>query len=336
MRRRLTWVVLGTVVTVGVVAGVDALRSSDGETSAPTATTTESAGEPTATVETAEPFGRRVRGWIAYSDSEGIWAVDPTPPDGSPSGPIQLSDQAGEPFGWSRDGSQLLIYRLPMEGTRGSGLFLLNADGTETMVLQTTSVFGASLSPDGSQIAYARIPSGIYVVASDGGSPRLIRPGRREGHSDDEDFFRTLVFSPTFSPDGRKIAYFDGMGDWGNGLRVMNADGSHVRVLIESLGEDSFDTHVYRLTWSPDGSRLAFDTAQGIWVVGADGSGLTKVIRRGWKPTWSPDGSRIAYGSSWNNAQFEPLRIADADGSHIQEFTYGGSGSWNPVEPARG
>ena len=175
-----------------------------------------------------------MRGWIAYGDSNGIWAVNPTRPDGSPSDPIQLSDRAGEPFGWSRDGSQLLIGRfIPLEGT---GLFLLNANGTETRVQQPTGLmlFGASLSPDGSQIAYARIRpsadySGIYVVASEGGSPRLIRPGRRQWYSDEKDYFPTGVFSPTFSPDGRKIAYVDGMGDWGNGLRVMNADGSHVR-----------------------------------------------------------------------------------------------------------
>ena len=337
---------LGALITLGVVAGVDALRSSDSETtaSAPTATRTESAGQSTATVETAvstprpaEPFGQRVRGWIAYGDNTGIWAVNPTRSDGSRSELIQLSEQAGEPVGWSRDGSQLLIQRggLPMKGS----LFLLKANGTETMVLETTGLFGASLSPDGSQIAYARIegePYGIYVVASDGGSPpRLIRPGRPQWYSAEKDFFPAWVFSPTFSPDGRKIAYFNGMGDWGNGLRVMNADGSHVRVLIPSDGENRIDIHVYHLAWSPDGSRLAFDTDNGIWVIGADGSGLTKLIPRGLKPTWSPDGSRIAYGRSTTDGQsWKPLRIADADGSHIQEFTNGGSGSWNPVEPA--
>jgi hypothetical protein len=31
-----------------------------------------------------------------------------------------------------------------------------------------------------------------------------------------------------FSPDGGQIAYFEGGGDWGNSLRVMNADGSGV------------------------------------------------------------------------------------------------------------
>lgn len=137
-----------------------------------------------------------MRGWIAYGDSNGIWAVNPTRPDGSPSDPIQLSDRAGEPFGWSRDGSQLLIGRfIPLEGT---GLFLLNANGTETRVQQPTGLmlFGASLSPDGSQIAYARIRpsadySGIYVVASEGGSPRLIRPGRRQWYSDEKDYFPT-------------------------------------------------------------------------------------------------------------------------------------------------
>ena len=39
--------------------------------------------------------------------------------------------------------------------------------------------------------------------------------------------FLPLLQHPAFSPDGAQIAYFDGMGDWGNDLRVMNADGSN-------------------------------------------------------------------------------------------------------------
>jgi Tol biopolymer transport system component len=103
------------------------------------------------------------------------------------------------------------------------------------------------------------------------------------------------------------------------------------------------DNHVYRLAWSPDGSRLAFDTDDGIWVVGSDGSGLRMVIRDGLSPTWSPDGSRLAYGT-WDDllGGWDGLRIADADGNHVQTVArfhfqsdsgaLGGPGPWSPLE----
>ena len=81
MRRRwLTWVVLGAVLAVGVVAGVDALRSSDSETSASKSRRRQgrSASVSTATGKgpVSEPgprsVGRRVQGWIAYGDSEDL------------------------------------------------------------------------------------------------------------------------------------------------------------------------------------------------------------------------------------------------------------------------
>jgi Tol biopolymer transport system component len=294
-----------------------------------------------------------VRGWIVYTswydvewgDETGIWAVDPTRPEGDASDRLQLRhlpgggvhfvegspalQKAAVPLDWSDDGTKLLIWESNNE--QGSRLAILNADGTKTTVRNRRRTwFGGSLSPDGSQVAFANWrwisrskgvrPVGISVVDTDGGRPHLIKKAGRTG-----------LYDPVFSPDGTKIAYIDGMGDHSNGLRVMDADGSHVRVLLESDGEfsDGIDVHCGgALAWSPDGSRLAFCADGGIWVIGADGSGLRKLIPKGEIPNWSPDGSRIAY-----QVRAGPLRIADADGKNVQTFTYGGSGPWNPLPP---
>ncbi len=96
--------------------------------------------------------------------------------------------------------------------------------------------------------------------------------------------------------------------------------------------------HIHRLVGSPDGSRLAFDcqeksraTSHGIWVVNADGSGLTDVIPHGANPYWSPNGTRISYQRGNFGARRGTLEIARWDGTHVQTFGYGGSGPWNPL-----
>jgi dipeptidyl aminopeptidase/acylaminoacyl peptidase len=315
----------------------------------------------------------QVRGWIVYTDEfapgscadnprcgdeSGIWAVDPTRPAGQASDRLQLRhlpgggfhfvegsaaiETAATPLDWSDDGTKLLIEE-PNTEQRGLRLVILNADGTETTVLPNVRAWtGASLSPDGSRVVFSRYSgesrgAGIYVIDTDGGRPHLIKKAGRRYAGDG--WFRTSLEDPAFSPDGTKIAYIDGNHDSGNGLRVMDADGSHVRVLLESDGELSDGISIPgcegALAWSPDGSRLAFCGPGGIWVIGADGSGLRKVIPNGENPSWSPDGSRIAYQVR-GRMSLGPLRIADADGGNVQKFTWGNSGPWNPLEPARG
>jgi Tol biopolymer transport system component len=276
-----------------------------------------------------------VGGWIVYGDvrlPNGIWAVNPTRP-GDPADQIQLSEHRGEPLAWTSDGSKLLIRRKVPNADGGIvdlGLFLLNADGTETPVARGDWITG-SISPDGSQVVYAGLGDHIYSVDTEGGEPHVLLTSNRRWFPDQGHAYRTWLYNPTFSPDGTQIAYFDGMGDWGHSLRIMNADGSGVRVLFDQAPGEAW--HIDDLVWSPDGSRLAFSAQEGgIWVVGVDGSGLTKLIPHGVNPAWSPDGSRISYqfvgpGSS----MLGTLQIATLDGRHVQEFGYGGSGPWNPL-----
>lgn len=267
-----------------------------------------------------------IGGWIAYGESSGggIWAVDPERPGVE----IQLSHKSGEPLGWSGDGSKLLIYQ---EDRKGFYLDLLKADGSETRVVtgECCGLSGASLSPDGLKVVYgAAFNSGdyhLYMVDASGGTPRRLGPRGLMGHY------------PVFSPDGSKIAYFQGGGDYDNTLSVINADGSGSHPVLRAgmMKNSSFGN----LAWFPDGRRLLFrEFGQDccprhpdlIYTINADGSGLTR-LGYGPNPTLSPDGSRIAYGDNGHNLGAESLTIENADGTHVQHFDVGAPGPWNPL-----
>jgi hypothetical protein len=88
--------------------------------------------------------------------------------------------------------------------------------------------------------------------------------------------------------------------------------------------------------WSPDGTRLAFNSLSGSggpFVANADGSGRRR-ISRNWatEPAWSPDGSRIAYISS---ARVGHVIVVNADGTgfrrRVTNDIYGDySVTWSP------
>jgi hypothetical protein len=113
----------------------------------------------------------------------------------------------------------------------------------------------------------------------------------------------------------------------------MNADGSDARELADPA---EIENPQRIFGWSNDGSRIFFDgcCGSGVWVVGADGSGLAPLFREHvWNPYLSPDGSRIAYEpiDPVSGSMVRTLEIADLDGTHVQRIGYAESGPWNPL-----
>jgi Tol biopolymer transport system component len=120
-----------------------------------------------------------------------------------------------------------------------------NTNATATTTANATNTIDVGL--DGrivfskSQLADLPDTADIYVMNANGsgGQTRL---------TDDD----VASFDPTWSPDGTKIAFTSGSGDFDPEIYVMNANGSDVTQLTNNNGYDASPT------WSPDGEKIAF------------------------------------------------------------------------------
>jgi TolB protein len=213
--------------------------------------------------------------WLAFALSHGVYQAKA---DGSEM--KRLTDIRGFEYqpDWSPDGRKLLLRVDAAEGKPGGGVYVATVGRTRAVNLSKISgVFGGDpdWSPDGKEIAFVGKRKnephfGIYVMNADGSKPKRLAPTDWESQYPDwSPDGRKIVFTgvknfgfdlyvmnadvsgltqltrtpdeenwPTWSPDGKQIVY-----SFLNDLRVMNADGSHSRVLTEG-GEPS---------WSADG-----------------------------------------------------------------------------------
>lgn len=139
--------------------------------------------------------------------------------------------------------------------------------------------------------------------------------------------------APAWSPDGRRIAF-----DRDGHVWVIDADGQNERDLIAGSSP----------TWSPDGSRIAFVNDSGIAVMNADATGVTTIVRHGFRtdtyapwdmgvgnPAWSPSGAEIAFDHI-GDGDLMPgqIFIVNANGSSLRRLTNNGSRVYAEGDPA--
>ena len=120
-------------------------------------------------------------------------------------------------------------------------------------------------------------------------------------------------FSPTFSPDGRQVAFLRDADNLIN-LWITGRNGADERQLTtEGIWFDGFSVVPYNriqvkdYSWSPDGNSLIYCAKKdgNIWQVAADGANAPRQITNNTDknvrfscPLFAPDGKRIGYLSS--------------------------------------
>jgi TolB protein len=205
---------------------------------------------------------------------------------------------------------------------------------------------GISWSPNGRGLLYTlgRIDGTDRIAKSraDGSDAAVVSPPCKGGCLSDDD--------PTYSPDGKKIAFERAFGPAANqdptrvAIFTMNADGSQLRQLTQK----SARTEDGQPQWSPDGTKIAFvrtntttkPTQKGaIEIMNADGSHIRRLTPfriDATDPHWSPNGQRLLFNTWAHPTQFKSanLFIMNADGTHRVALTHYTGGTLQAIADA--
>jgi len=184
-----------------------------------------------------------------------------------------------------------------------SALYTMNADGTgQTRVAYQPglSAWTGDWSPDSSQVVVSlsdvstyrsdQSSGALYIMEVDGSNPRQLTD--MDGNE----------YVPSWSPDGKKIAFISQLSAGQPIIYTINVDGSDPKSLTDNSSQ------AYMPVWSPDNKQIVFTSNRSgtnyIYVMNADGSAVRELVNQGihnWGARWSPDGGKIVFNSVRDN-----------------------------------
>lgn len=220
-------------------------------------------------------------------DLQETWAVYGVYPnmDWTPDGQSIVFWAGGKIRRIDRDGSNFATIPFAIDDTRGI------ADAPHPVIEVAPDRFATSmtrfgtLSPDGSRIIFESLGR-LYTKSARGrDAPRPLT-----GAQDVVEAF------PAFSRDGSKLAYVEWTDETLGRIIVADADGSNPVVVSDQPG------HYANLTFSPDGSFIAYEKRSGGYLTSPDysqGTGIYMVPTAGGDPMRiSRSGSNPQFGAS--------------------------------------
>jgi TolB protein len=161
----------------------------------------------------------------------------------------------------------------------------------------------------------------VYVGDYDGANQMRVTANRR------------LNVAPSWSPDGRSIAYTSFVR-----IQPQIIVSNVYQGTRETLTDEK--TGAYFSVFSPDGSRIAFmsqrDGNSEIYVMNRNGSGVRRLTNNPaaeTAPTWSPTGTQIAFTSDRSGTP--QIWVMDTEGLNLRRITVGESwadkATWSPA-----
>jgi Tol biopolymer transport system component len=228
-------------------------------------------------------------------------------------------------------GSEEIVFQ---SGSDLFSMYLVNVDGSGLRELLNNSSVAPepAWSPDGQYLAFLsndlipgainishttqnQISSQIYIVDADGSNIRQLTQGSgNRSH-------------PTWSPDGKQIAFVSGNPTQGSDIYSIDINGENLDDLTNSDGVG----HYNYPEWSPDGSRIAYqaqvDTNWELFSMNTDGSDPIQLTNMpqgqsvsSIHAAWSPNSKRIVFAS--DRTSVWDIYVMNRDGSGVQQLTH--------------
>jgi len=232
---------------------------------------------------------------------------------------LRLTEKSGNNIDpvWVPQGDR--VYFVSNRNNDYWNIYTMNVDGSNVIKL-TRDVrrnFSPDISSDGTKLVFVSSRDGhedLYIMNHDGS--QVMRLTEK---------FNLSNAGPTWSPDGKKVAFVSFTGSPMTpdaDIYIINSDGSCLERI--TMTGDNFAPH-----WSPDGKKLLFVSArtgyEEIYILDLetkDVSQITELKSQIGSPRWSPDGSKVAFMINKHNRSSH-ICIISADGSHYQELTEG-------------
>ena len=228
---------------------------------------------------------------------------------------------------WHPRGDRI-VYSKFLEGGAGTQLeeFELASGRTRTISgsgLNITPVY----SQDGRSIVYASgSESGTDLMMANLENPSLVQRLTFGRGSDNG--------SPSFSPDGRQIAFFSSRSRFPQ-IYTIDADGSNLQLLTPFTP----GVRSYRAApdWSPDGRAVAYEQQMGdfqVWMITIRDKQPRQLTSVGENegPSWAPDGRHIAISSTRGGSK--QIWVLDTESGRFRQLTRNAGArlaAWSPM-----